>query len=70
MTDDEITPVYVDHRCERCNAGAYVQISKRVDGETLTLWFCKHHYEANALALTASGWVLTQDRRAELLVKP
>ena len=46
---------------------AYVRVTMP-DGKDML--FCGHHYATYELALTAVGATLTEDRRAELTVKP
>lgn len=61
----------MDEMCEMGEAArAMVKVAKVVAGETLTLCFCKHHYEKSADVLVLSGWRVVRDERPTLVVTP
>jgi hypothetical protein len=64
-THDTLT---IHHRCDYCDAQAYVKVVSNTTAASLL--FCAHHHRKNEDALVAGGWVIVQDARARLLVQP
>ncbi len=51
-----------------CDADAAIEIAAyvRLAKGNQTLDLCKHHFDINEAALLAAGWIVTDDRRADL----
>lgn len=54
-------------RCDQCFAEAWVSVTHANYGQ---LDFCAHDYNKNSLMLHAQGWVITNDERNLINVKP
>lgn len=64
-------------RCDHsdCSAQAYVKIAvpfenEQGNPEVGELLFCGHHFAKHSEHVTMSGYVVTEDNREELAVKP
>lgn len=67
------TPLSAADRCDCCGAQAFVRVATEGGGfytRSLDLLFCGHHFGRNELPLMQQGFVLVNDGRANINVKP
>lgn len=56
-----------DIRCDACGAEAWVSVG-RIDAGQLD--FCLHHYNKHSTVLHAEGWIIDNDERNTINLKP
>lgn len=54
-------------RCDACGAQAFVKV---INADDLELLFCGHHFSKNEQVLFSQGFLVDEDERDQVNVKP